>query len=294
LFKLHLELKEAPVMTATLDPTKSAKLPFIVEPSDLAAALDQSDLLILDLGNAKTYQQAHVPGAISVAPADIQLGIKPAPGKLPTKEQLCILFSRLGLTPDTHVVVYDDDGGPWAGRMIWVLDSISHKHYSFLNGGIHSWLAEKQPVQVTANQPKPSEYTVAAIDTSVSINKDELLMAINDQAVQIWDARSYPEYTGEKAVSARGGHLPGAKSYEFTRALDTENAMRLRDITEIKSELSQLGINGEKEIVSHCQTHRRSGISYVVCKALGWHMKAYDGSWSEWGNDPSTPIVTGP
>jgi thiosulfate/3-mercaptopyruvate sulfurtransferase len=278
-------------MTTNQDSEMTGTLPLILEPSELEVLLGQSNLLILDLG--KIYGQAHIPGAIQVAPADIQLGIKPGAGKLPTKDQLTILFSRLGLTPDTHVVVYDDDGGPWAGRMIWVLDSIGHQHYSFLNGGMHSWLAEKRPVQIESNVPVVNDYSVDKINTDVSITKDELLTAIQESSVQIWDARSYQEFTGEKVNSARGGHLPGAQSYEFTRALDMNNAMRLRDLDEIKAELNELGINGEKDVVSHCQTHRRSGISYVVCKALGWHMKAYDGSWSEWGNDPSTPIEIG-
>ncbi|MFT6152784.1 MAG: thiosulfate/3-mercaptopyruvate sulfurtransferase [Crocinitomicaceae bacterium] len=279
-------------MTANQDSENIGILPLILEPSELQMYLGRSNLLILDLG--KTYDQAHIPGAIRVAPVDIQLGIKPGTGKLPTKDQLSILFSRLGLTADTHVVVYDDEGGPWAGRMIWVLDSIGHSRYSFLNGGIHSWLAEKRPVELAINEPIANDYSVNKINTAVSITQDELLTAINEDSVQIWDARSYQEYTGEKVSSARGGHLPGAQSYEFTRALDMNNAMRLRALDEIKAELNALAINGEKDVVSHCQTHRRSGISYVVCKALGWHMKAYDGSWSEWGNDPSTPIETGP
>jgi len=60
-------------------------LPLIIEPSELEAVLGQPNVLILDLGKADTYNQAHVPGAIHVLPADIQLGIKPAPGKLPPK-----------------------------------------------------------------------------------------------------------------------------------------------------------------------------------------------------------------
>ena len=62
------------------------------------------------------------------------------------------------------MVVYDDDGGPWAGRMIWVLDSIGHKHYSFLNGGIHSWLAEKRPVESVDNQSVAVDFEVTNID----------------------------------------------------------------------------------------------------------------------------------
>jgi thiosulfate/3-mercaptopyruvate sulfurtransferase len=268
-------------------------LSLIIEPNDLQPLLGNESLLILDLGKSETYLQAHVPGAIRVAPADIQLGTKPAPGLLPSIEQLSLLFSRLGLTKDTHVVVYDDDGGPWAGRMIWVLDSIGHKHYSFLNGGIHSWLAEQRPIESTVNSGVASDYQVTDINEDVSINKSQLLTAIEQDNIQIWDARSYQEYTGEKVVSQRGGHLPGAKSYEFSKALDGENHLKLRNLDEIKSELQALGINGEKMIISHCQTHRRSGLTYVLAKALGWPMQAYAGSWAEWGNDPSTPIETG-
>jgi len=269
-------------------------LPLIIEPSELQAHLGDESILILDLGKAETYQQAHIPGAVHVPPSDIQLGTKPAPGKLPTKEQLSLLFSRLGLTQSTHVVVYDDDGGPWAGRMIWVLDSIGHRHYSFLNGGIHSWLAEQRPVESTGVTPTSTDYQVEHIQPDVSITQADLLNAIEQNSVEIWDARSFEEYTGEKAVSARGGHLPGAVSYEFTRALDSDRFLRLRDLETVKQELNAIGITGDKTIVSHCQTHRRSGLTYVICKQLGWPIKAYDGSWSEWGNDPSTPIVTGP
>ncbi|NVK37220.1 MAG: sulfurtransferase [Gammaproteobacteria bacterium] len=268
-------------------------LPLIIEPSELASQLAHPNLLILDLGKAETYSAAHVPGAIHVAPSHIQLGVPPAPGLLPTKEQLSILFSRLGLTPDTHVVVYDDDGGPWAGRMIWVLDAIGHKHYSFLNGGIHAWLAEQCPVEKTVNTGTASSYAVTEINEDVTIDKAQLLSAIEDNSIAIWDARSFQEYTGEKAVSARGGHLPGAKSYEFSRALDSEAHLKLRDLEQVKQELNELGIHGDKTIVTHCQTHRRSGLTYVICKQLGWPVQAYAGSWSEWGNDPNTPIETG-
>jgi thiosulfate/3-mercaptopyruvate sulfurtransferase len=36
------------------------------------------------------------------------------------------------LTANKHIVVYDDEGGGWAGRFIWTLDIIGHKNYSYL------------------------------------------------------------------------------------------------------------------------------------------------------------------
>ncbi|UYM17926.1 sulfurtransferase [Endozoicomonas euniceicola] len=80
-------------------------------------------------------------------------GTPPATGKLPPVKQLEDLFSRLGYTGNEHIVVYDDEGGGWAGRFIWTLDVIGHKNYSYLNGGIHAWLkedhrTENEPVQL--------------------------------------------------------------------------------------------------------------------------------------------------
>ena len=61
-----------------------------------------------------------------------------------------------------------------------------------------------------------------------------------------------------------------------------------KDIAEV---LQSLGITPDKEVVTHCQSHRRSGFTYLVAKALGYpRVKAYAGSWSEWGNHPDTPV----
>ena len=73
--------------------------------------------------------------------------------------------------------------------------------------------------------------------------------------------------------------------------MDKNRALRLRDLESIRTELSNLGITSDKEIVTHCQTHHRSGFTYLLGKALGFpKIKAYPGSWSEWGNDPNAPI----
>ena len=72
--------------------------------------------------------------------------------------------------------------------------------------------------------------------------------------------------------------------------MDRGNNLRLRPIELLKEELEELGITPNKKIITHCQTHHRSGLAYFVGKLLGLNIKAYDGSWSEWGNHPDTPV----
>lgn len=265
-------------------------LPLLLEPAELAAHLNDANLLILDLGKESVYQQAHVPGAISVNGKQFVLGQLPAPGKLPAVAQLSAAFSALGLTPEKHVVVYDDEGGGWAGRLIWTLDAIGHPNYSYLNGGIHAWLAEGLPVESSPSAAKPSQYSASLQEGPVA-DLAYMLAHHGDADHAIWDARSPEEFAGTRVLAQRGGHIPGAVNYEWTRAMDRANALRVRDLEAIRAELAALGITADKTVVTHCQTHHRSGFTYLIGRILGFpKLKAYAGSWSEWGNTPDTPI----
>jgi len=265
-------------------------LPLLLEPAELARHLNDANLLILDLGKESVYQQAHVPGAVPVNGKQFVLGQLPAPGQLPPVEQLSAAFSALGLTPDKHVVVYDDEGGGWAGRLIWTLDVIGHPHYSYLNGGIHAWLADGLPAENTPNPPVPSQYT-ATIHTGPIADRDYVLAHYQAPDHVIWDARSPEEFAGTRLLAQRGGHIPGARNYEWTLAMDRSRALRLREPEAVRAELAAMGITADKTIVTHCQTHHRSGFTYLVGKVLGLPaLKAYPGSWSEWGNNPDSPV----
>ncbi len=53
-------------------------LDLIIEPESLAAVLKNEELLIIDVSQASTYQQVHVPGAIHVNPSELVAGVPPA------------------------------------------------------------------------------------------------------------------------------------------------------------------------------------------------------------------------
>lgn len=80
------------------------------------------------------------------------------PSDVPSTEALSRLFSALGLTRDTHVVAYDDEGGGWAARLLWTLELIGHTRYSYLNGGIHAWRDEGLEETTEPTAPIPSDY----------------------------------------------------------------------------------------------------------------------------------------
>lgn len=267
-------------------------LPLLIDAAELETRLDQPNLLIIDLCRPEQYAAAHIPGAVYLPFSQLMSGQMPGPGKLPPEANLSQVFSALGLTADSHVVAYDDEGGGWAGRLIWTLDVLGHTRYSYLNGGLHAWASEQRPLEEGVNVPSPSEYS-AHYHSLPIMTKEEIIQRLELPNFAIWDARSPEEYLGIRHSAQKNGHIPGAVNYEWTRAMDRHNQLRLRDLEEIQQELSALGITKDKHVVTHCQSHHRSGFTYLVGKILGFeNIQAYPGSWSEWGNDPDTPVET--
>lgn len=267
----------------------------LIEPDQLQALLTTSPqpLLILDVSSSENYLRHHVPGAIHIEPKSLQCGAPPVPGKLPSQQQLETLFAAVGLRDDHLVIAYDDEGGGWAGRLIWTLDVIGHRQYRYLNGGLTAWVNEGFPTETTVN-PGTSQ------DLNISIHQEPIAdiatvrQAIGREDCAIWDARSAAEYDGSKVVAKHGGHIPGAVNIDWLELMDRDRNLRLVDLDVLQQRLNQLGLSADKQIITHCQTHHRSGLSYLVMKILGYpHIKGYDGSWSEWGNRDDTPIATG-
>ena len=267
-------------------------LPLIVEPEQLAAHLDDSQLLIVDVPlKAESYQEGHVPGAVFLDYRRLLRGEGEVPNEVPSPEALSQLFSSLGLTRDTHVVAYDDEGGGWAGRLLWTLELIGHTRYSYLNGGIHAWHQAGLPASRESTSPTPSEYEAEVLHPQVAIDRFELQERLGEKGFAVWDARSAAEYRGEKGENKRLGHIPGAVNMEWTEAMDRERALRIRDYAELITELEALGLTPDMEVVTHCQSHHRSGFTWLVGKALGFeNIRSYAGSWKEWGNRDDTPI----
>lgn len=267
------------------------RLPLVIEPQQLAEQLDTPTLIIIDLSSHEQYNLAHIPGAVRVDPARLLSGQAPVPNKLPNNQQLSALFSECGITPEHWVVVYDDQYGAWAGRFIWSMHCVGLHNASFLNGHLEGWLVAGFSVEQTPQQASVSNISVKRSGDYV-VDAAFILQHLASQNISIWDARSQAEYSGEKVVNAqKGGHIPGAHWLEWTDTLSSTSPARLASPETIREKALQAGISPEKTVITHCQTHRRSGLTYIAARHAGFtDIRCYDGSWFEWGNLPHTPV----
>lgn len=192
-------------------------LPLVIEPSDLLPRLDARELILVDLTSAARYAAGHIPGAHFVDPKRTQLGQAPAPGLMPPQAALEALFGELGHNPDAVYVVYDDEGGGWAGRFIWLLDVIGHSRYHYLDGGLLAWLADGLPVsnEVPAAVGGPVALTLHDEPTAT---REYLQSRLGAADLAIWDARGPLEYSGRKSSPPRVGTSPVRSTSSGRRA----------------------------------------------------------------------------
>ena len=228
----------------------------LLEAEQLLPHLGHDKLRIVDLSRSSVYDQLHIPHAIHVKPKQLLRQEEQASGLLSDVEALQALIEYLNISPEHHVVVYDDEGGAWAGRLIWNLHCLGFKNTSLLNGGIHAWLAAGYPTSSEVEKLTPVENLFEINQTDIDqyrIEYPELLDKVQNNTIQIWDCRTEDEYTGLRLAARRGGHIPNARHFEWSTALNRENHLKLHPLERTQQRLEQLGFNLNEPVVVYCQ-----------------------------------------
>ena len=269
-------------------------LSLLIEPAQLHTHLDEANLLIVDMSNPEDFADEHIPGAVNLPYNSIVKAVPPAGGLLPDEPYLSDVLSAIGLTPEHHIVAYDAEHGGRAARLLWTLDVLGHKGLSMLNGGLNAWESDGFELSSGPAEAVRSRYQARLLNPAALAEKDYILSRLGQKNFALLDARSPAEYEGRDVRAERGGHIPGARNLNWTDCIDIRNDLRFKPDSELQAMLDERGLHPEQEIVAYCQTHHRSSHTYWVLKHLGYkNIRGYAGSWSEWGNDPSTPIESG-
>lgn len=265
--------------------------PLLIEPEQLQPYLADPAVLVVDLGDPAGYAAGHVPGAVHLDYADLVRVEPPAMGLLPDEARLSEALSRIGLTPERHVIAYGGDGNGRAGRLLWTLAALGHERASLLDGGIHAWGAVGGLLETQFRQPPHGAYQARFLNPAAVAEKDYILARLGQPDLVPLDARTPAEYAGLDRRAARGGHIPGAVNLNWTDAMDPQRHLRFQPDPVLRAMLEARGVTPDREVIVYCQTHHRSAHTYWVLRHLGYpRVRGYAGAWSEWGNDPDLPV----
>jgi thiosulfate/3-mercaptopyruvate sulfurtransferase len=244
------------------------------------------------------YASGHVPGAVHVDwTADLN---DPVRRDYITRPGFEALMSRIGVTPETTVVFYGDKSNWWACYALWVFQLFGHANARIMDGGRLKWEKEKRAMTRDVPTPKATAYKAPERnDAPVRTFRDQVLKHVSARG-QLVDVRSPEEYAGTRLHmpdypnegALRGGHIPGAKSIPWSKAINPDNGTfkTAAELTDLYVKTN--GLDKDKPTVAYCRIGERSSHTWFALKyLLGFKdIKNYDGSWTEWGNSVGVPI----
>lgn len=274
----------------------------LVSAAQLAADINNTNQVIIDIRSAALYAQGHVPGAINLTVAAGGQFEKGGAGidktDLKTPAEIAAILSAAGVANTAKILVYGSDVDASAGRMFWMLEYLGASDVHVLDGGYAKWLSDRRPTSTTATTLAAATFTPAVVASRLATKADVLAHYADTTNYAIVDSRNAADTPGASLITPSTGaslpyntqHIPNAINILTGDYLNADKTVK--SYSALKAFLDGKGITAGKTVIPHCYVGYRSAQEYFIFRLMGYNVSNYDGSWTEWYDDAATPKAT--
>jgi len=281
-----------------LTPAVASASDYLVSTDWLEDNLGRDDLRIVEVSvDPGKFERGHIPGAVNFRwHTDL---VDTVQRDIVSREDFQALLRDAGISDDTTVVLYGDTNNWFAAWGAWVFDVYGVDQVKLLDGGRDKWEAEDRALSARASSYSPGTIEVAEANNQLRAFFPEVVeVARQDNPdTKLVDIRSSAEYEGRviapegvEELAVRAGHIPGAVNVTWSEAVAEDGTFKSAD--ELRAIYANVGVDGSSPIITYCRIGERSSHTwFALRKILGYEVKNYDGSWTEYGNAVGVPVT---
>ena len=270
----------------------------VAQPDWLEANLDNPKVRIIEVSTEPgIYERGHIKNAIKfVWHTDL---VDTVNRDIINAKNFSKLVQKAGISDDTTVVLYGDKNNWFAAWGAWIFNIYGQKDVRVLDGGRVKWEKDGRALTTAVPTFSAGNFVATKADKAIraTLINDVLPVAKKRVKADLVDIRGADEYNGKifaapgfQELSVRAGHIPGAVNVPWGANVNADGTFKT--VAELKKLYADKGIDGKQNIITYCRIGERSSLTwFVLSEILGYNVKNYDGSWTEYGNSVGVPIV---
>lgn len=273
-----------------------ANSPFLVTTDWLEKNLNDPKVKVIEVSVVPgVYERGHIPGAVNFEwHTDL---VDPVRRDIASQQDLEKKLRAAGVNQDSTIILYGDNNNWFAAWGAWVFDVYSVKNVKLLDGGRKKWEAEGRSLSPLAATPGAGNVKVSAANPALRARlSDVVAVAEKKSNTALVDIRSADEYNGKvfapagvQELAVRAGHVPGAVNLPWGQAVAADGTFK--PVEELRKLYAGVGIDGKRPVITYCRIGERSSHTwFALKKLLGYEVRNYDGSWTEYGNTVGVPV----
>jgi thiosulfate/3-mercaptopyruvate sulfurtransferase len=269
----------------------------VVQPDWLEKNLDDPKVVVIEVSTEPgIYERGHIRNAVKITwHTDL---VDTVNRDVVDAAKFQKFAQAAGISQDSTVVLYGDKNNWFAAWGAWIFNLYGAKDVRLLDGGRVKWEKDGRALTTAVTTKAKGNFTSTRLDKTLraTLLQDIIPAAKKRVKVDLIDIRSADEYSGKifapagfQELAVRAGHIPGAINVPWGSNVNADGTFKT--VAELKKLYADKGVDGKQPIITYCRIGERSSLTwFVLSEILGYDVKNYDGSWTEYGNTVGVPI----